>query len=414
MTQTTKIWTRSFVVLVALLNSGCWVETDPDQTVQQESEGSEHTDHGEGEVDEHGHDENGEEGVVELRPEAIERIGLLSEPVARRNVAGLRTTTGTLGFDEERLAHVTPRVAGRLVRVPGSLGGTVAAGEVLAVLDSTELGEARAAFLRARARHEVAQRRFEREQALSADRISSEQDVMDAEGAARETAADRAASRQKLRLLGLSSHEIEGLSWEDPESSQVSVRAPFAGRVVAREATLGELVSPLDKLFTVADLSEIWLWIDLYERDLSHVRVGARVEVRLDAWPTETFGGELAYIADQLDPSSRTVPARVDLENPDRRLKPGMFARVSLASSEEPSLVLAIPRKAVQRDGDESIVFVRTAPGRFERREVDLGRVGEDLVEVLGGLEIGEDVVTDGSFLLRSQASADELGGHHH
>jgi cobalt-zinc-cadmium efflux system membrane fusion protein len=260
----------------------------------------------------------------------------------------------------------------------------------------------------------VAQRRFEREESLSAERISSEQEVLEAEAAARESAVDLAAARETLRLLGLSGQEIEGLAWEDPESSQVSVRAPFAGTVVAREATLGELVSPQDTLFMLADLSEVWLWIDLYERDLSHIATGARVEVRLDAWPGETFGGELAYIADQLDPASRTVRARVDLANPDRRLKPGMFARVGLASGDEPTPALAIPRSAVQRDGEDSVVFVRTAPGRFERREVEIGRVGDELAEVLGGVDEGQDVVTEGSFLLRSQASADELGGHHH
>ena len=158
----------------------------------------------------------------------------------------------------------------------------------------------------------------------------------------------------------------------------------------------------------------MWLWIDLYERDLAHVGLGDQVEVRLDAWPAETLAGRLAYVADEIDPTSRTVRARVDLSNPERRLKPGMFARVGLVSGEEQAPVLAVPRTAAQRDGDEAIVFVQTAPGRFERREVEFGRTGDELVEILGGLQEGEEVVIDGSFLLRSQASADELGGHHH
>ncbi len=413
MNRATRIQIWSLALLLALLSTSCSRRADHDDE-HGESETAEHDAQAREAEDEHGHDEHGDEGVVELGPEAIERIGLRTEPVVWRSFTGRRTTTGTLGFDEERLAHVGPRVTGRLVRVPGTLGAAVAAGEQLAVLDSTELGEARAAFLRARARHEVAQRRFEREQTLFKDRISSEQEVLEAEAAARESAADLAVARETLRLLGLSGQAIEGLSWEDPESSLVSVRAPFASRVVSREATIGELVSPRKTLFTLADLSEVWLWIDLYERDLSRVAVGARVEVRLDAWPGESFTGELAYVADQVDPASRTVRARVDLPNPERRLKPGMFARVSLASDEEPLPVLALPRTAVQRDGDEPIVFVRTGPGRFERREVEIGRTGDELVEILAGVAEGEEVVTEGSFLLRSQASADELGGHHH
>jgi cobalt-zinc-cadmium efflux system membrane fusion protein len=414
MTPTHRIPTWSLVFLVALLGQACAGTADHEEAGHQELEAVEHDDPAEGERAEHGHDEHAEEGVVELGPEAIERVGLRVAPVARHLVSGRRTTTGTLGFDEERLAHVAPRVAGRLVRVPGALGAAVEAGEELAVLDSTELGEARAAFLRARARYEVEQRRFEREQELHADRISSEQDALEAEAAARESAADLAATRETLRLLGLSRQTIEGLSWDDPESAQMSVRAPFAGTIVGREATIGELVSPEDTLFTVADLSEVWLWIDLYERDLSQVDKGARVEVRLDAWPGETFDGVLTYVAYEVDPASRTARARVDLPNPQRRLKPGMFARVSLASADGAEPVLALPRTAVQRDGAEPVVFVRTAPGRFERREVRIGRLGEELVEILAGVEEGEEVVIDGAFLLRSQASADEIGGHHH
>ncbi|MCP4661427.1 MAG: efflux RND transporter periplasmic adaptor subunit [bacterium] len=376
--------------------------------------------HGEpsGEVHgENGHDEHHEDqGVVELTPEAVTRIGLATAPATLRTLDGRRVTTGKIGFDENHLARVAPRVSGRLVRIPAELGEPVAAGEVLAVVDSTELGEAKAAALRARARREVAQRRFERERSLRAERIVSEDEVLEAEAAAREAAANLAAARETLRLLGLDESEIEGLSWDDPEASLVTVRAPFTGKVVAREATLGELVSPEDSLFTIADLSEVWLWVDLYERDLAHVQLGQQVEVRLDAWPGETFTGKITYVADQLDPESRTVRARADLPNSENHLKPGMFARVTLttAGEEEVAPVLTISRAAVQRDGGESIVFVRTGPGRFERREVELGRVTDELVEIVSGLTVGEGVVTEGAFLVRSQASADELGGHHH
>lgn len=402
--------------LLALLVSGCSGggagTMEPGDDPHRE-----HTDAESAADHDHDHEEHGENaGVVELTPEAAERIGLTTMPAALRSLDLHRTTTGTLGFDEDRLAHVAPRVPGRLVRVPAELGETVVADEVLAVLDSMELGEAKAAYLRARARHEVAHRHYEREVALRADRITSEQEVLEAEAAAREAAADLAATRETLRLLGLSVSEIESLSWDDPQASRISVRAPFAGKVVAREATLGELMGPENTLFTIADVSEVWLWVDLYERDIAHVDPGQRTTVRLDAWPGETFAGELAYIADELDPETRTVRARVDLPNPEGRLKPGMFARVTLAhaSNAEAPEALVVPRTALQRDEAESIVFVRSAPLRFERREVVTGRVTDEWVEIVAGLRAGEDVVTEGAFLLRSQASADQLGGHHH
>lgn len=356
-----------------------------------------------------------EEGVIELDPAAVVRIGLATSIATPRALDRQRATTGRIGFNENRLAHVGSRVRGRLAEVPGELGAGVAEGDTLAVVDSLEVGEAKATFLRARARVQVAERRYERERSLRADRIASEQEVLDAEAAAREAAADVAAARESLRLLGLDDGEIDGLSWDEPGAAMVALRAPFAGRIVAREATLGELVAPEDVLFTIADLREVWLWVDLYERDLAHVSPGLEVAVRLDAWPGETFPGALAYIADEVDPDTQTVRARVDLPNPDRGLKPGMFARVSIAGREDPGVaaVLAIPRAAVQRDGAMSIAFVRIGTGRFERRALILGSMSDEWVEVVDGIAEGEEVVTEGAFLLRSQASADQLGGHH-
>ena len=366
------------------------------------------------------HDEHGGEGdredLVELSPEAIARAGLLTVPAGLERLVARRAMTGRVDFDETHLAHVGSRVPGRVVRVEAELGDRVGEGETLALIDSVELGQARAGHLRARAREEVAQRRFERERSLHVDRISSEQDVLEAEAAAREAAADLAVTRETLLLLGLSEEEILGLFWDQAGAAVVAVRAPFAGRVVAKEATRGELVTPERTLFTVADLGVVWVWIDVYERDLRHVGEGDTVEVELDAWPGETFTGKLTYLADQLDTASRTVRARVDLPNPDGRLKPGMFARVMLTASGEaegePAVV--VPRDAVQRLGEAAIVFVRAGITRFERREVELGQVVGDLVEVRAGIAAGEEVVTEGAFLLRSEASSDDLGGHHH
>ncbi|MDY7091540.1 MAG: efflux RND transporter periplasmic adaptor subunit [Acidobacteriota bacterium] len=413
------------LIIFGLLGTGAWSGCGPvsESHLQRHEDGHHEEDHdaeASGHHDEHGdghHDEHGgESATVTLSPEAQKRIGLATAAVAQLPLRALRTTTGTLGFDETRLARVGPRVDGRLVRVPGELGERVAAGEILAVLDSVELGEAKARYLSAQARREVAQQRYERELSLRTDRIASEQEVLDAEGAAREATADLAAARETLRLLGLGEATIDGLSWQDGDAAQVAVRAPFAGKIVERNATLGELVDPRSELFTLADLSQVWLWVDLYERDLAHVDLGQPVEVRLDAWGDEVFHGELAYIADQVEAESRTVGARVDLPNPDGRLKPGMFARVSLATGEpQERSVLVVPREAIQRDGEESIVFVSTnSPGRFERRAVQVGDVAEALAEIVSGLEAGDEVVTEGAFLLRSQASADELGGHHH
>ncbi len=407
------------LVLAALLVTGC---LGGGQAAERHGEaattaaGDEHGEHEEhGEHDEHGEHE-GEEGVVELSPEAIARVGLATAPASLRPLVDTRATTGMVGYDERHLAHVSARVAGRLVRIDADLGDQLREGEVLAIVDSVELGQARADYLRARARLEVARRRFERERSLHAERITSEQQVLEAEAEAREAAADFAAAGATLRLLGLSEDEVEALSWDDAGPSLTPVRAPFAGRVVAKEATRGELVTPESTLFTVADLAVVWLWIDVYERDLRRVRAGEAVAARFDAWPGEVFSGELVYLADELDSASRTVKARADLPNPERRLKPGMFARVTLAGGGETGAVsvLAVPREAVQRQATGAMVFVATGDGRFERRRVEVGRTTDAWVEIQDGLAAGESVVTAGAFLLKSQTSAGQLGGHHH
>ncbi len=395
------------VFLAATLLSGC-----RSGEVDDGHEADLHQGHG----DAHDGDAHDEEGVVELSPEAIARVGLVTAPALLQQIVAQHATTGRVGFDERRLAHVSPRVSGRLVRVEAELGDRLLEGEVLAVIDSVELGQARAAYLRTRARQEVAQGRFERERSLLAERITSEQEVLEAEAQAREAKADLAAARETLHLLGLSDGEIKSLSWAESSASLMSLRAPFAGRVVAKEATRGELVSPGRTLFTVANLGEVWVWVDVHERDLRNVRQGETVEMHFDAWPGETFSGKLAYLADEITLASRTLRARVDLPNPARRLKPGMFARVMLTRAGEDGArsVIAVPRTAVQHQGEEAIVFVRTGDTRFERRRVETGQVTDALVEILTGLVAGEDVVTEGAFLLKSQASADQLGGHHH
>ncbi|HEX2251709.1 MAG TPA: efflux RND transporter periplasmic adaptor subunit [Thermoanaerobaculia bacterium] len=368
-----------------------------------------------------GHAEEGhEEGVVTLTPEAERRIGLETTPVERRPVEGAVGTTGTVGFDERRLAHLGPRLEGRLQRVEAELGERVRAGEVLAWIDSVALGAARAAWLRARAHHEVAETHWRRQRELHAQDIVSEQEILEARAEALEAAADLAAAADTLRLYGVGAAELESLRDEGRASPLLAIRAPFAGRVVAKEAVLGEMVAPDDTLFTVADLSTVWVWLDVYERELARVAEGDRVEVRFDAYPGETFRGRLGYLGSEIAAESRTARARVDLPNPDGRLRPGMFARVDLRSGAAPAdageggEALAVPEAAIQRQAGTSVVFVAVGDHRYQRRAVTLGRRGDGWVEVLSGVEPGERVVTRGVFLLQSQASEDQLGGGHH
>ncbi len=362
------------------------------------------------------HDEN----VVELSAEAVARAGIATSPAELRLLPSSLATSGRIGYDERRLAHVSPRLAGRVQKVAAELGDAVAAGQVMAWIDSIELGQAKAAYLRARARLEVARHRHEREQELYAARITAENVALEAEAAAREVAADLAAAEESLHLFGLDHEDVAGLSYDDPKASLYALRAPFAGKVVAKEVALGELVTPERTLFTVADLSRVWGWIDIYEQSLRHVEEGQEARISVDAFPGEVFQGRVSYLGDEVAPESRTLRGRVDLENPDGRLRPGMFARVELSDpvAEDAPPALVVPRAAVQGLREETVVFVALegdeGTRRFERRPVRLGHQSAGWVEVLAGLEPGDEVVTEGAFLLKSAASEDELGGGHH
>lgn len=366
--------------------------------------------------DEHAHHED---GPVELTVEAASRVDIRTAPVERRVLAAQLSTTGQVGFDQDRLAHVSPRITGRVHRVHAVLGQSIRAGETLAEIDSIELGQAKAAFLQAKAKEELARTSFERARGLLADRIASEQQVLEAEAALRAAAAELHTAEETLHLYGLNQAQVDALTYDDRKASIYPLRAPFAGTVTERHVTLGELVTPERNLFTLADLSRVWIWIDVYQRDLGRVHLDDEARARVDAFPGEDFAGTVSYLSPQVDTDTRTVRARIDVANPDGKLRPGMFVEVELvdphaqegAAARRPTLV--VPEGALVRDGETSLVFVAVGERRFARREVQIGQKAGAFVEVLQGLEVGEPVVVEGAFLLKSAASKESLGGGH-
>ncbi len=391
-------------------------DTDPARASLEDRERGEDSHEGHTDADEH---DDHEEGTVELTPEAASRAAIQTAPVEQRTLAAQLSTTGQVDFDQNRLAHVSPRISGRVDRVHAVLGQQVSAGQALAEVDSIELGKTKAAFLQAKAREELARKSFDRGQSLLADRIASEQEVIEAEASLREASAALQTAEETLHLYGLSQAQIDALTYEDRKAAIYPLRAPFAGTVVERHVTLGELVTPERNLFTLADLSRVWIWIDVYQRDLGGVHLEDEARARVDAFPGEVFTGTVSYLSAQVDSDTRTVRARLDVDNPDGMLRPGMFVEVELLDphgrvagvAQSPSLV--VPESAVVRDGEEFLVFVPAGERRFERRDVRIGQRSGGFVAVVDGLALGESVVVEGAFLLKSAASKESLGGGH-
>ena len=357
------------------------------------------------------------QGTIHLSPEAVASAGIT---VGAAEIRPLRTqieTTGSVDFDQRRFAHVSPRVGGRVEAALAEIGDVVRSGQVLARVDSIELGEAIVEYLQAKARAELARETFERERGLFADRISSEQEMLSAQASAREADAALRGAEEHLHLLGISDDHVRGLGYDQPRASIYEVRAPFAGTIVERHVTLGEIVEPQSQLFEIADLSRLWVWIDVFERDLARVHLDDDVEIHVDTYPEIGFAGKVVFLGNQIETESRTARARIEVPNPEGRLRPGMFARVRISDPHaadgkaESVSVLAVPEGALQREGNAYLVFVALGDGKFESRKVRTGRRGDGFVEILDGLSAGEAVAVSGTFVLKSEASKESLGG---
>jgi cobalt-zinc-cadmium efflux system membrane fusion protein len=332
-------------------------------------------------------------------------------PVERRTLGATIDATAIIRLNADRVAHIAPRIPGRVVQSFISLGQRMSKGDRLVILDSVELGEAKSAFRRARVRMEVAQSSHEREKRLYEDgRIASEKEMLEARGAYLEARTEFEAAEERLHLYGLSQEEIEKIgAGHDPQASLFPVVAPLSGTIIEKHLTLGEIAHPEESFCTIADLSTLWIILNIYEKDIARVRPGQEVAVRVDAYPNHTFHGVLTYISPVLDEATRTVEARVELDNADGALKPGMFARVVLQTGAL-SEVLAVPATAVQREGEGQFVFVALDDSSFARRAVQVGRLFDGWIEVAEGLQLGEQVVTEGSFILKSELAKATFG----
>ena len=349
-------------------------------------------------------EEDAHEVAVHLDSAAITIAGI-EVGTAQSVLAAEFTVTGRISFDEDRVSHLGPRTEGYVEEIPGELGAEVVAGQLLAVLESPEVGARRADLSEARMILEIAEENFERQQRLAAQGISSRRELLEAEGDFRTAEASVLRATERLAALGAS----EG------EGAEFTIRAPFAGVIVEKHATRGEIVAPTDRLFTVADLSDLWVELDIYERDLPKVREGQGVTVTTAAYPDMAFEGSIVYLADILDPERRTVHARVEVANPDRLLRPGMFATAGVAVPEG-TPVVAVPRDAIQSvDGVEVVWVPGDEPGEFVGLPVARGQelLGGS-VEILSGLGAGEPLVVRGAFTLKAEHDEGEFGGHVH
>lgn len=366
------------------------------------AEGDKHAEHAGEKKD--GHAEGAEE--LTLTAEEAERAGVKVEAIKAETLGETIQVTATIRPDQDRLARVAPRIEGRITSAPAKLGDRVRAGQTLATLDSVAVAEAHATWTQAQAELRIAEADFSRAESLNAEEIIPRKDFLRAQADRDKAAAAVRNAADRLRLLGgaqaASGSGVAGFA----------VTAPFAGTVIEKKVTLGELGSPSEPMFTVADLSRVWIQADLPEAALAKVRMGANAKVTVPAYPGETFSGRVGHIGAMLDKDTRTIAARIEVANADGRLKPEMFATATIEAGGDERKVIALPDAAIVLLEGQPTVFVYEQ-GAYEARQVEPGeRVGDRTV-LRSGVKAGDQVVTSGAYALKARKLKSQLGHGH-
>jgi cobalt-zinc-cadmium efflux system membrane fusion protein len=359
--------------------------------------------------------------------ESTQNSGIEVEIVAAQPIEGAITATGKILVTEDRTASIGPVHEGRIVKLYAGQGSFVSKGQKLADLESADIDEAEAEYLKALADYENARRNsaaevkfaqatYDRIKLLVQKEITARKNLEQAEHdleVAKATEANAIASgkvavsnaRRHLLLLGLKDPAIDLLARKQNLVSSVFVlTAPISGIVVERNGTIGATVGTDANLFKIIDLSSVWIDANVFEKDLERVRLGQAVKVTIPAFPESTFYGRVTLISSVVDPETRTVKVRTEVANADGRLKPDMFASVQIITAAKITAI-SIPLSAVLDDGGRSVVFVADG-GEYKKKDVTLGLKSEDRVEIVEGLSEGDKVVVKGNYLLLEQSKA--------
>ena len=344
------------------------------------------------------------EADVTIPAESLARLHLKFGQVTETRLATELRVPGTVQSNAYRDVKVTPLVGGVLTKVSAELGQTVKRGQPLAQVFSNDFAAAQMELISMRAEFEAEHKKLVRTQALVQLGAASREELETVEASHQSHEARVAAGRQKLLLLGMTDAEIGRLRGGDDVGSRLNLPAPINGVVVARNANQGQVVAVGQELFTITDLSSVWVEGSLFEQDFAGMRVGSRATITTPAYTGRVWRGQVSYIDPRVDAQTRTAKVRVVVRNPGLTLRLGMYVDITFHTA-SPARVLTVPRQAVQSIGETQVVYVPAAEeGRFLQRTVKIGEETGGGMRVIEGLKAGDKVVTEGSFLLRAEA----------
>ena len=361
--------------------------------------GHDHASHASGLADPH-EAESCSESVVHMSATEAKRFGIVVEKASTDNLEISVKAQGEITLNSERMAHIVPRAPGIVQKVYRALGDFVEKGGAMAIIESRELADAKTDYLNAIKHLELAKTVFQREQKLHHKKVSSEQDYLTAKQAFAETEITLQSCEQKLKVLGFDKTALKKLPTEPAtELTRVTVRSPFTGHIIKKNIVLGEAITDAKEIFVIADLSTVWIDLDLYRKDAANVKKGQKVTIKLPS-KRRSIDAIIDYVAPLINKKTRTTLARIVINNQDEELRPGTFVTAEIITGEVEAGVV-VSKETLLEVGGKTCVFVQDEHG-FEPRPVSLGGSSAKKVEILAGLHPGEMVVTKNGFRLKA------------
>ena len=351
------------------------------------------------------------ENRLTVPPDLAKKMGFETESAGPGTIISTLELPGEIAFNADMVSHVVPRVPGAVLQAPKNLGDKVQAREIIAVIDSRELGEAKTRYLVAVEREKLARYNFERVQRLWEAQTIAEKEFLTTQKAFLEEKIELTSARRKLMALGLNEREMSNLANEDESTlTHYAIRAPFDGVITKKHLSKGEWVKEDQEIYVIADLSSVWVEIIVYAKDLDSVHLGQKVMVKADSSGLEAEG-KVSYVGPLVGEDTRTAKARVVIPNTDGKWRPGLFAQVELVRHNS-SPPLVVRNEAIQTFQNKSVVFVEY-DGQYEARPVTLGRTNDKFSEILRGLSAEERYVTRNSYVLKAEMGKAGMSHEH-
>lgn len=399
-------------------------EKSPSPPHEHEHEGQEHVDKGHThEAEEHEH-EGHEHKELHISSEKQKEWGITVGQATKQNISSRITLPGALSLNQNKTAHISSFIQGKVVSLSSDLGSRVNKGQVLLTINSPEFAQAQADFLKARAKLNLSHKEYERAKELLKEKAIEEKEYLRREAERDKLATEYSALGSALHSYGITHKEIDELikkcdsmdkkgymcELADPN---LPIFSPISGKIIFRDVIVGEHVEPDKILFTASNLRTLWALLDAYEKDLPFINKKSRITIKTPMYPEKEFQGKIIYISDLIDEKLRTIKVRVEVQNDKSLLKPNMYIQGLVENLEVERELLAIPEEAVQSLEGEKIVFVHQGKDVFEVRHVKPGKkIGKKII-IAQGLHEGERIVIKGAFSLKTELSKGTFGHAH-